>query len=164
MDSFGSRHILHEACLLHEAWLADLEQSALTQKIGIALAAFGKLDDRFGDYGVQRVVAVPKSKRDASCLECEPHDPFGLRFELVVHVQEWGYGHGYPPGLKKKATPLARAPSTRYPTLAIENCENGHTLSGSPQQALFGASRIHAAVSAPPKGRRRRGMCNLSTS
>jgi hypothetical protein len=36
--------------------------------------------------------------------------------------------------------------------------------SRSPQQALFGASSIHAAISAPPKGRRRRGMCNPKIS
>jgi hypothetical protein len=34
----------------------------------------------------------------------------------------------------------------------------------SPQQALFGAPGIHAAVSAPPKGQRRTGMCTPNTS
>jgi len=62
--------------------------------IGIALAGFRKLDDRFSDQGLQSVVAVRKSKSDASYLECDPHDAFGLRIELVVDVQEWGDGHG----------------------------------------------------------------------
>ena len=46
---------------------------------------------------------------------------FDFRIELVVHVQEWGDGHGNNSRrkLNDPENALARAPSTRYPTFAV---------------------------------------------
>jgi hypothetical protein len=58
---------------------------------------------------------------------------------------------------------VAPVASTRYPTFAVESDEETAYLGvRSPQQALFGASGSHAAVSAPPKGRRRLA-CGIPT-
>jgi hypothetical protein len=52
-------------------------------------------------------------------------------------------------------------PGTGHISEEMWNQTRGSTIiSRSPQQALFGASGIHAVVSAPPKGRRRRACAN----
>src|SRR5215471_1556257 len=61
---------------------AQFLQRALTQKIGIALARLGTLDDSFGDDSVGEIVC--KSEEYASHFERDAQNPLGFRTGIEV--------------------------------------------------------------------------------
>src|SRR5207302_8204300 len=77
-------------------------QYALTQKIGIGLAGFRKLDDPVGDC-LRQSISLRKSKGYASHFECDAHDARHLGVEPMT-VQERSDWHGI--GLFFQPTPL----------------------------------------------------------
>src|SRR5215813_8572899 len=72
--------------------LAKFLQHRLTQKLGIELTSFRKLDDFFGDSFIDYIALGAKLKSCASHFECHAHDPLGFRVEFGT-VQKLRDGH-----------------------------------------------------------------------
>src|SRR5258706_12922892 len=94
--------------------LAKFLEHAFAQKIGIALASLGKLDDALGDDFVSAIRAFGKTECDPGHFERDPDDApdFGIGSNIV---KKWRARHGACSPVQAGARPVSQPPALEAP-------------------------------------------------